>query len=155
MNRILSFLLRAVQPHPSVTNTDENRRAQLMAILSLIQLVFVTLGLMSGPGSYGVFIVLGLISIVCYSLSRTRYHKIGAYILSYFITGIAYVRIFYGATDSVDLAVSASVHISLVLASALLSSNGFLVLALVSTAGVALAPFYSQVPPNNFDSVGR
>jgi GAF domain-containing protein len=156
MNRIIPpFLQRAIQSHPSVTNTDENRRAQLLAILSLIQLVFVTLGLISGPGSYGVFIILGLVSLACYVLSRTRYHKIGAYILSYFITSIAYVRIYYGLTDSIDLAVSASVHISLVLASALLSNNGFLILAIVSTAGVALAPLYSQVPPNDFDSVGR
>ncbi len=155
MNNIQPFLQRAIQPHSSVTNTDEYRRAQLLAILSMIQLIFVTLGLLSRPGSYGVFILLGVIAIVCYVSSRTRYHKIGAYILSYFITSIAYVRIYYGTTDSIDLAVSASVHISLVLASALLSSNGFLVLAIASTAGVMLAPLYSQVPPNNFDSIGR
>src|SRR5688572_18512120 len=154
MNRILSFLRTAIQPHPSVTNTDENRRAQLLAILSLIQLIFVTLGLLSRPGTYGVFILLGVIAILCYVSSRTRYHKVGAYILSYFITSIAYVRIYQGTTDSVDLAVSASVHLSLVLASALLSSNGFLVLAIASTAGVMLAPLYSNVPPNNLDSIG-
>lgn len=155
MNRILPFLRRAIQPHSSVTNTDENRRAQLLAILSLIQLIFVILGLLSRPASIGVFIVLGLIAIACYGLSRTRYHKVGAYILSYFITSIAYVRIFAGTTDSIDSAVSASVHVSLVLASALLSSNGFLVLAIISTLGVAFTPLYSQVPPNSFDSIGR
>lgn len=154
MNRILSFLLTSIQPHPSVTNTDENRRAQLLAILSLIQLIFVFLGLISRPNTYSVFLILGVISIVCYILSRTRYHVIGAYILSYFITGIAYVRIFLGTTDSIDAAVSASVHISLVLASALLSSNGFLVLAIASTLGVAFAPLYSYVAPNSFDNIG-
>jgi GAF domain-containing protein len=155
MNRILTFLRRAVQPHPSVTDTDENRRAQLLAILSLIQLVFVVLGLLSRPSSVGVFLVLGLIALACYGFSRTRYHKVGAYILSYFITSIAYVRIFAGTTDSIDSAVSASVHVSLVLASALLSTNGFLVLAIISTLGVAFAPLYSHVPPNSFDSIGR
>lgn len=155
MNRIPPFLQRAIQPHPSVTNTDENRRAQLLAILSMVQLIFVILGLLLGPDSTGIFLILGLIAIICYVLSRTRYHKIGAYILSYFITGIAYVRIFSGTTDSIDSAVSASVHISLVLASAILSSNGFLVLAIASTLGVAFAPLYSQVPTNSFDSIGR
>jgi GAF domain-containing protein len=155
MKRIQSFLRRSIQPHPSVTNTDENRRAQLLAILSLIQLVFVILGLISRPSTYNVFIILGLISIVCYAFSRTRYHKIGAYILSYFITGIAFVRIYSGTTDSVDAAVSASVHVSLVLASALLSSNGFLVLAIASTLAVMASPLYSNVPPNSFDSIGR
>lgn len=155
MNRILPYLRRMIQPHSSVTNTDENRRAQLLAILSLIQLVFVILGLLSRPGSYSVFIGLGLIAITCYALSRTRYHKIGAYILSYFITGIAYVRIYQGTTDSIDLAVSSSVHISLVLASALLSSNGFLILAIASTLGVVFAPYYSHVPATGFDSIGR
>ncbi len=155
MNRTLSFLQRVIQPHPSVTNTDENRRAQLLAILSLIQLIFVALAGLFSSASFGVFIFLGLIAIFCYILSRSRYHKVGAYILSYFITSIAYVRIFYGTTDSIELAVAASVHISLVLASALLSSNGFLVLAVASTLGVVLAPLYSHVPPNDFDNIWR
>ncbi len=155
MNRMLQLLQRSIQPHPSVTSTEEIRRAQLLAILSLIQLIFVILGLISSPNSYGVFIGLGLVAVTCNLFSRTRYYKIGTYILSYFITGIAYVRIFYGATDSVDLAVSASVHISLVLASALLSSNGFLVLAIASTLGVVFTPLYSRVPLNSFDNIGR
>ncbi|MBL8078990.1 MAG: GAF domain-containing protein [Anaerolineales bacterium] len=155
MNAIISFLRKAVQPHPSITNADEGRRAQLLAILSLGQMFFATLGLLSGPGSLGVFIVLWFVALVCYIFSRTRFPKVGTYILSYFITSIAYVRIFYGTTDSIDTAIGTSVHISLILASALLSSNGFLILAIISTLAAALTPFYSHVPVNSFDSIPR
>jgi GAF domain-containing protein len=155
MNAVITFLRRIVQPHPSITSTDENRRAQLLAILSLIQLVFSILGLISQPNTAGVFIVLGAISFLCYILSRTRYYKIGTYILIYFITAIAYVRIYYGTTNSLDLAINISVHISLVLASALLSSNAFLLLSAFATLGVFAAPLYSHVPANSFDSIVR
>ncbi len=155
MNAIIAFLRRAVQPHPTLTTTDDKRRAQLLSILAFTQVFFATLGLFSNPNSLGVFIVLWIVSLTCYILSRTPYYKIGTYILSYFITGIAFIRIYAGTTDSIDSAVSASVHISLVLASALLSSNGFLVLSIISTISIFAAPYYSHVPPNEFDSVLR
>lgn len=155
MNAITTFLRRVVQPHPSITNTEENRRAQLLAILSLIQFVISIAGLILQPNTIGVFIALGVISLLCYILGRTRYHKIGAYILIYFIAGIAYARIYYGTISSIDLAINISVPISLVLASALLSNNAVLLLSIFSTLGVLAAPLYSHVPTNDVDSVVR
>jgi putative methionine-R-sulfoxide reductase with GAF domain len=141
-------------PHASIESAAERNRARLLATLSLILIPFTIFGgLISG--SYGTFVALVLLSIFTYLISRTRYYYIGTYIFTYLFTSIGYVRILQGTANSIDTAVASTVHISLVLASALLPRSGFILLVILSTLATFAVPMYSQVPPSEADSVWR
>ena len=57
--RARQFWLRMTEPHPSVTEIGEVRRAQLLSTLTLILSVFLFTALLSRPNSISVFLVLG------------------------------------------------------------------------------------------------
>ncbi len=155
MSALILFLQNLISPHPSIKEPGQKRRAQLLAGLSLTLTFFLLVGIFSNPRSLGVFITLGVFSILSYLLSRTKYHYIGAYIFSYSITFIGFLRIYQGTANSIETAVNSTVHLSLIIASALLSSGGFLTLTAVSVAATFGANLYSNIPPNEIDSIGR
>jgi len=74
--RFLGFL---INPHPSIQEIGERRRAQLLAIITLILTVAYTWALVSGPSSYSEFIALLLFTALAYGLSRTTFYEIGIY----------------------------------------------------------------------------
>jgi len=152
--RVQAIVRDLIAPHPSIEVQMERGRAQLLAALSLLLTLFTVIGGLSS-GSYGTFLALAAISLLSYLLSRTKYHVIGAYLLTYSFTSMGFIRILQGSASSIDAAVSATVHISLVLASALLPRGGFVLLVLLSTIATFAAPLYSHVIPNEVDSVPR
>jgi len=152
--RIRLFLQDLVTPHPSIEGKGEKGRAQLLATLSLSLIILNLFGGIA-RSSYGIFLILAAIALITYSLSRTRYYYLGAYLLIYSLTSIAFVRIYQGTTGSIDTAISTSVHISLVLASALLPQGSFVILILLSTIATFASPLYSHVPANNTDNYIR
>jgi GAF domain-containing protein len=152
--RVQAFLRELVVPHPSIKLQVERSRAQLLAALSLVLALFTLIGGLSS-GSYGTFLALTLISLLTYLLSRTKYYYIGTYLFTYSFTSVGFIRIFQGSASSIDSAISATVHISLVLASALLPRGGFVLLVILATFASFAAPLYSNVPPNEVDSVAR
>ena len=152
--RVQSIVRELIAPHPSIEAQVERGRAQLLAVLSLLLTLFTVTGGLSS-GSFGTFLALAAISLLSYLLSRTKYHYIGAYLLTYSFTSMGFIRIFQGSASSVDSAVSATVHVSLVLASALLPRGGFVLLVILSTIATFAAPLYSNVIPNEIDSIPR
>jgi GAF domain-containing protein len=152
--RMLAFVGGATTPHPSIVTQAEKNRARLLSILSLGLTPFMLMGGISS-GSYGTFLTLTIVTLLSYFLSRTPYYNIGAYLFTYSLTSIAFVLIYQGSANSIDSAVASIVHIALVLASALLSRRGFVLLVILSVAATALTPFYSNVQPNEIDSFQR
>jgi hypothetical protein len=136
--RIRLFLQRLITPHPLLSNQGERRSAQLLAALSLVSIMFALLGGIVS-GSYGIFLALAVLAFVTYLLSRTKFYYVGAYLFTYSLTSIAYIRILLGSASSIDTAISTTVYISLILASALLPQTGFVLLALLST--IATFPY--------------
>lgn len=149
------FWLRLITPHSSIKTIGEFRRAQLLAILTLLLGALFIVAVISRPRSLGVFLVLGLITLASYGLSKTEYYRIGTYLFTYAFTAIGYVRIFNGTANSIETSITSTVHISLIFASALLSQRGFLSLAVLSTLATFLAPLYSKVPVTEFESTYR
>lgn len=135
-----------INPHPSLKDIEDKTRARLLGILTLILTVIYVLALLSRPASYNVFIVLLFFTVTTYILSRTPYHQIGTYFFCFSFTAFAYITLIFGTASSYSSAVTTSVHVSLVVASILLSSRSLVVLVLFVTIASATAPLYSRVP---------
>jgi GAF domain-containing protein len=147
--RVWKFL---IHPHPSLQEVEERSRAQLLGILTLILTLAYTAALMSRPTSYNDFIILLIFTLTTYIFSRTPYYRIGTYFFCFGFTSFAFVTLFLGSASSYSSAVTTTVHVSLVVASILLSSGALSVLVLFVAMLSATAPFYSQIPiPLNSD----
>jgi len=153
--RVRRFWLRLIEPHPSIKAIGEFRRAQLLSILTLILSLLFIGALLSLPRSFGVFLSLGGITLISYILSKTRYYRLGTYIFSYAFTAIGYLRIYQGTANSIESSIVSTVHIALVFSSVLLSKRGFLSLAILSTIATFTAPFYSNSPIVEGESITR
>ena len=141
--RLWAFL---VNPHPSIQEIGEKRRAQLLAIITLILTVAYSWAMVSKPNSYSEFVALLLFTAIAYGLSRTPYYKIGIYFFCFGFTAFAYITLYLGTASSYTSAITTTVHISLVVASILLSFRGLAVLVLLVGIASATAPQYSHVP---------
>jgi GAF domain-containing protein len=135
-----------IEAHPSVQEIGERRRAQLLNTISLIiALPFIT-ALFARPRSYDIFIEFITITGLAYIFGKTRLYRLGTYIFTYGITSLAYLRIYQGTANSFESSITTTVHISLIIASALLSQRGFLGLAILSTIATFTAPQYAHIP---------
>jgi GAF domain-containing protein len=141
--RLWGFL---INPHSSVHDVGEKRRAQLLALITLILTVAYLWALISRPSSYSEFIALLLFTAIAYGLSRTPYYEIGTYFFCFGFTAFAYITLYLGTASSYTSAITTTVHISLVVASFLLSSRGLAALVLFVSIASATAPQYSHVP---------
>jgi GAF domain-containing protein len=141
--RLLDFL---INPHPSVQEIGEKRRAQLLAIITLILTAAYLWALITRPTSYSEFLALLLFTAIAYGLSRTPYYEIGTYFFCFGFTAFAYITLYLGTASSYTSAITTTVHISLVVASLLLSFRGLAALVLFVGIASATAPQYSQVP---------
>ena len=140
---LIGFL---IDPDPSIQETGEKRRAQLLATITLILIVGYIWALLSGPKSVGGLVALLCITVITYGLSRTRYYGVGTLFFCFFFTGFAYITLLLGTASSFTSAITSSVHIALVIASILLSLRAFAGLVLFVAVASATAPYYSQVP---------
>jgi GAF domain-containing protein len=148
-SRLWVFLFN---PHPSIQEVEERSRAQLLGVLTLILTLSFVAALISGPSSYADFIVLLLFALVTYAFSRTPYYRIGTYFFCFGFAAFAYITLFLGTATSYSSAITTSLHVSLVVASILLSSGELAVLLVLVAMASITAPFYSRVPiPFNSD----
>ena len=88
------FVRFLINPHPSIQETGEKRRAQLLASITLILMVGYVLVLLSGPGSSGELIALLFLTAIAYGLSRTRYYAGGTLFFCFTFTAFAYITLF-------------------------------------------------------------
>ena len=143
------------EPHPSVQEVGERRRAQLLASITLILMAAFTWALFSNPSSINTFVALYLTTLVSYVLSRTPYYRTGAYFFSYGITSLAFISLYVGTASSFETAITSIAHIALIIASILLSLRGFSLLVLISTIATFSARSYSQTPISTEDGFFR
>ena len=123
-----SFIQRAGQtwfkliaPHPSIKAVGEYRRAQLLSIITLIESISFFATIFFNPKSVGAFLVLSIITLTAYVLSRTKHYRIGIYIFTYAFTAFGFYRIYQGTPNSIASSIDTTVHIALVFSSVLLS----------------------------------
>jgi GAF domain-containing protein len=134
-----------INPHASVQDIGEKRRAQLLSIITLILTIAYLWALISRPNSYSEFVALLLFTAIAYGLSRTPYYEIGIYLFCFGFTAFAYITLYLGTASSYTAAITTSVHIALVVASLLLSFRGLIALVIFVAVASATAPGYSQV----------
>ena len=135
-----------VAPHFSITDVGEKRRAQVLAILALIISGVLGLALLFRPTGISSFLVMLIVALISYVLSRTRYYWFGNYLFSYGIASTAYLSLFLGTARGFSSAIATTAHISLILASILLPFGGFISLVVISTIATFAAPLYSNTP---------
>lgn len=133
-------------PHPSVTEIGEKRRAQLLAAISLLLTGTFILALISRPTSAATFFMLIVVSMASYVLSRTAYYVVGSYFFSYALTSVAYLTLYLGTASGFDSAISSTAHAAIIVASILLPVRGLVLLVFLSTIATFAAPYYSQAP---------
>ncbi len=141
--RAWQFLTR---PHPSVQEAGERRRAQLLSIISLILTVSFSSGILSSPTTYGTFVALFIITLLTYTVSRTRYYSIGSYFFTYAFTALTYLSLYLGIATAFESSMTSIGHVSIIVASILLPLRGFIILVALAVAATFAAPFYSQIP---------
>ena len=150
--RIWYFL---TEPHSSVQELGEQRRAQLLATITLILVGSFSWAIFSRPTAISTFFALYVITLISYVLSRTRYYLVGSYFFSYGITSLAFFSLYLGTASSFNSAITSIAHISLIIASILLSLRGFTLLVVLSTIATFSARLYSQTLITSDDSFFR
>jgi GAF domain-containing protein len=143
LGQIWGFL---TNPHPSVQEIGEKRRAQLLATISLILTGTFFLALIARAGSGGTFITLIIVSVVSYALSRTAYYAAASYLFSYGLTSVSYLSLYFGTASGFESAISTIAHAAIIVASILLPVRGLILLVIFSTIATYSAPYYSQIP---------
>ncbi|MCI0549602.1 MAG: GAF domain-containing protein [Anaerolineae bacterium] len=143
------------EPHPSVQEIGELRRAQLLASITLILVGSLTWALFSEPTAISTFVALYITTLISYVLSRSPYYRTGAYFFSYGITSLAFFSLYFGTASNFDSAITSIAHVSLIIASILLSLRGFTLLVLLSTIATFSARSYSQTPISTEDGFFR
>jgi len=146
---------RLILPHPTIKNTSDFRRAQMLLILTLTLSVLFVGALLYGPRSYGTFLSLTVVTLASYALGKTPYFSAGTYLFSYIFTAIGFVTIYQGTAKSIEIAIVSTVHVALIFSSVLLSKRGFLGLVFFSTLATFAAPYYSNIPVAATDNIGR
>ncbi|MBL8089913.1 MAG: GAF domain-containing protein [Anaerolineales bacterium] len=144
-----------IQPHPSLTNVEDIRKAELLATITIIVSSLLITGAIVTARSVTVFLVLLTFTVSSYMLSRTTYYQVGAYIFTYSFTALGFYTILNGRASSIDIAVATTVHIGIVISSVLLSRRGFLILVLLATGAAFTSPLYSTLPVQSTDSFVR
>jgi GAF domain-containing protein len=139
--RIWQFL---TGPHASVTEIGERRRAQLLATLTLLLIVSFTWAIFSNPSALTTFLEFLGITLAAYAASRTKLYRISAYFFSFSFTSIAYINLYNGTANSIDTSISSIVPISLILASAILSQRGFVLLVIVTILATGSVRSYAD-----------
>ncbi|MBV6400559.1 MAG: hypothetical protein CNIPEHKO_00851 [Anaerolineales bacterium] len=139
--RAWAFLTK---PHPSIREIGEQRRAQLLASLTLILLFGLTLGLLSSPTTPQTFLGFLAIALAAHLLSRTPYHRVGIYFFTFAFTAVAYLTIYFKTASSIDSAINIILPFALILASALLSQWEFIILAVCALAATLSLPGYAD-----------
>ena len=127
------------EAHSSITDIGERRQVQLLSGLSLILTVAFVLGILSNPTALATFILFLTLAVVAYLISRTRFYYIAAYLFSFGFTSVAYITLYTGTANSIDSSISNIVPISLILASAILSQRGFVVLVIATAVATFLS----------------
>ena len=141
-----SLLMFLSGPHPSIQEVGEKARAQLLGIVTLILTIVYFWALILSPESSNDFIALLFITALAYALSRTPYYRIGIYFFCFSFTAFAYITLFLGTASSYSSAITSSVHVSLVVASLLLSPRDLVALIIFAAIASFTAPLYSKVP---------
>jgi len=135
-----------IEPHASIVDTGERRRAQLLSIVTLIFSGGLIFAMLSNPTSIGTFILLLVATLLSFVLSRSRYYRVGAYFFSYSTTLVTYLTLYLGTASTFESSIASTAHVSLVVASVLLSLRGFVVLVILSAIATFGAPLYTQTP---------
>ena len=135
-----------IEPHPSIEEIGERRRAQLLSIITLALTGSFIWGLLSNPPTYSTFIVLCFTTLTSYLLSRSKYYRIGSYFFSYGFTSISYITLTLGTASSFENTITSIAHVAIIVASVLLSLRGFIILVILSVVATFAAPLYSETP---------
>jgi GAF domain-containing protein len=146
VNSLTRIWRSLIDAHPSITDIGERRRAQLLAALSLVFVALFVVAILFSPTTLVTFYILLAITLAAYTLSRTEYYSTGAYFFSFGFTSVAYITIYNGTANSIDSTIASFVPISLIVASAILSQRGFLILTIATLIATATAPSYSALP---------
>lgn len=144
----LNMVVRAwrflTEAHSSIGEIGERRRAQLLSALSLILGISFIVAILANPRSFTVFFVFLGITLIAYITSRTKYYWVSSYFFSFGFTSIAYITIYNGSANSIDTSITSIVPISLILASAILSQGGFLLLGAATLLATAFIQTYAD-----------
>jgi GAF domain-containing protein len=135
-----------IAPHPSITDLGYIRRVQLLNVITLVLTTAFALGLLARPDSVFIFEYMLAISVVSYSLGKTKRPVIGTFVFSFGFLSTSYLSLYLGVAPEFSTIIYTIVPIALIVASALSSLRTFGLLVLYATIAAILAPFYSKIP---------
>ena len=151
-----SLWRRLTEPAASIQPPDKARTAQLLSSLLLMTLVAIIIDVVYASCSSGFPLVVfaaGVVVAIAYTLSRTRYYNVAAW-LSLIVLSVPSFTSTLSDTDVSEIAVRAHLvwlMLPILLSGLLLSTSGMVIAAAVIFAGVLLLPVLG--PALSFRSV--
>lgn len=140
------FFAALLRPHASITDPLIRRKASLLAGLALLMLVGGTLSfvglLVNRPAqarlasTAGLMVFFALAMLVIYGLARSRYQRLGAWLMTLLLSSLAYLTLLYGYQPGLNapLVICTYVTLALVMGMAVLSHRELLLLAALNLA---------------------
>jgi two-component system cell cycle sensor histidine kinase/response regulator CckA len=141
----LSLWRQLTEPAASIQSPDKARTAQLLSSLLLMTLVAIIIDVVYASCSSGfppVVFAAGVVVAIAYSLSRTRYYNVAAW-LSLAVLSVPFFASTLGDADVSEAAVRAHLvwlMLPILLSGLLLSTSGLVVATAAIFAGVLLLP---------------
>ncbi len=105
---------------PNVTDSGERRRAQITASLTFVLLVATTIGTIAADNKAALAFA-AITGLVSYTISRTRYYSVGAFLFIIGFSATPYINILAGNTETPVISIFSFIPLSLILASALVN----------------------------------
>jgi GAF domain-containing protein len=150
----LRGLSSLADPHPSVQDIGERRRAQLLNIITLILTATFLLALLARPSTVGTFIFLISLTLASFVLGKTKYYKAGAGLFTLGFLSSAFLSLLMGTAGGFVTSITSTVPIALITASVLVGQREFLIIAIYAVLATFLAPYYSTTPTPDVTRTG-
>lgn len=144
--RFRNIFAWATAPHPDITNVEEHRKAELLAITTFMLSILLVVAILIGTYNFEFILILILTTISSYLFSRTTYYRIGAYLFTYSFIVVSFLGIYRENTLSV-IAIITAFELSVIFSSVLLSQRGYSILVFAAMSIIFTSPLYSALPP--------
>lgn len=132
------------RPNSQVTEIGQRRRAQLSSGLILVISLMNVIGALAGRADNLLYLlVISMIGLVAYIISRTKYFSFGSFLFLLALSASPYITILSSKTPDIEGRIYAWIPLALIIASAILNKWALFLFTGISVGGIlSLAIFY-------------
>lgn len=149
------LLNKLLQTHPALKELPDIRRAQLVMVFSLVLELSGLVGLIGLLVfrrdlifAWAIIFAIDLLCLAAYGIGRTRYYKLGAWLIITTIASAGYLLFASGSSQTPTTTLFIMLPIALTLSAGLLSVTEQVVFLVANVVFVAILPLFSSLIAN-------